>query len=496
LLFTFLLQARSTGKLSIHNLCFPFCAENIRAWQIGGTAVRAAIALGINMRNDSVRTPDTSKEIRYRVWWSLYALEHQLSMMTGRPTSVPDEACTTPLPIPMEEEAFHSQHAVSLLGADMQKSARYPGLLYRQQNRSGSATSSSDRSRSTSKPSSASRSPSTPQRVDFEWSKNVTPSSALYFLHYTQLNKKTQSILNRLYTPAAMQKSWSQIQSVMSELDQTIADWYNNLPTIFDFKRKQRDQNFVQQRMCLGFFYYGARIIINRPCLCRLDQKLPAQSLKSRDFNRASAITCIDSAREMLQMLPDEPNAVGLNRIGPWWCIVHHLMQATVVLLLELSFRSYHMPEEAEDVFEASKKAVRWLHKLGDESYSARRAWTLCDKMLREAAPKIGREVNHLPEQPPGPLIEPSYTNPETSLSDHSVATSVPTVMQISLQSGDNFTVSQQDLANMTVFAGYDEYLSYSDSERLMSFLPTSTELDFLNEAYHDPTQSDAYPEQ
>lgn len=457
--------------------------------------MRAAIALGINMRNDSVRTPDASKEIRYRVWWSLYALEHQLSMLTGRPTSFHDEACTTPLPIPMEEDTFQSQHALNLLGGEMQKNARYPGILYRAPN-TGSNTSTSDRSRSTSKPTSAPRSPSTPQYADIEWAKNVNPSQSLYFLHYIQLTKIAQSVLTRLYTPAAMQTSWSQIQSVISELDQKVAGWHSNLPSIFSFKRKQRDQNFVQQRMCLGFSYYGTRIIINRPCLCRLDRKMPGQSNKSRDFNRASAAACVESAREMLQMLPDEPNAIGLNRIGPWWCILHYLMQTTIVLLLELSIRSHHMPEEAEGIFEAAQKAVRWLHKLGDESYSARRAWALCNKMLREVSPKIGREVNNLPEQPPGPLNEPCYSNSWTSLSDHSATINAPDLMQTGLQSGENFSVSQQDLAYTTVFAGYDEDGSYSGSERLMSLFPTSAELEFMSDAYHEPPQQDGYNEQ
>lgn len=58
-------------------------------------------------------------------------------------------------------------------------------------------------------------------------------------------------------------------------------------------------------------------------------------------------------------MLPDEPNGIGLNRIGPWWCVVHYLVQATVVLLLELFLRVDHMPEEADNIFDATRKAIR-----------------------------------------------------------------------------------------------------------------------------------------
>jgi hypothetical protein len=454
---------------------------------IGGSAVRAAVALGIHMRNDSTRTPDTSKEIRYRVWWCLYALEHQLSMLTGRPSSITDGSCTTPLPIPIEEEVFQSQHGSSLLSSEMQKYARHPGLLKRSPRNQSAATSSSDRSRAGSKAQSASRSPAA-QTVDFEWSKNVPPSPSLYFLHHIQLSKIEQSILDRLYTPESMQHTWSAIQSVISELDQSVHTWQRHLPSVFDFKRKQDDQTFVRYRMYLGFAYYSTRIIINRPCLCRLDRKIPHQSAKSRNFNQAAAATCVDSAREMLHMLPDEPNAVGLNRIGPWWDILRYLMQATVVLMLELSFRADHMPEEAESLFEGAKKAVRWLHKLGEENYSARRAWAISNQSLRDTAPKIGRVVEHLPENPPGPLSPPSYPAPAASFPNYSLPPIEANLMPTDLQSGANFTVQQQDLTDIGAFAAYDESASHSGSDPPF-FFATAAEMAFMSDTFHNLPQ-------
>jgi len=40
-----------------------------------GYAIREAGALGMNMRNDSSDLKDSLKEIRYRLWWALYALD-------------------------------------------------------------------------------------------------------------------------------------------------------------------------------------------------------------------------------------------------------------------------------------------------------------------------------------------------------------------------------------------------------------------------------------
>lgn len=70
--------------------------------------------------------------------------------------------------------------------------------------------------------------------------------------------------------------------------------------------------------------------------------------------------------------------------------------------MLELSFRVHHMPEEAGTILEAAKKGVRWLHALGEDNLSARRAWSMCDGMLRGAANRIGQEIDDLPQIPPG----------------------------------------------------------------------------------------------
>src|SRR5437763_6705819 len=93
-----------------------------------GIAIRAACGLGLNMRNESPRTTDALKEIRYRVWWSLYVLEHQLGNMTGRPTSVSDEYCTTPVPAPLDEDQFWTESEVNLLSVERQQWARNPSV--------------------------------------------------------------------------------------------------------------------------------------------------------------------------------------------------------------------------------------------------------------------------------------------------------------------------------------------------------------------------------
>jgi len=101
-------------------------------------------------------------------------------------------------------------------------------------------------------------------------------------------------------------------------------------------------------------------------------------------------------------MVSDEPNAVGLIRVGPWWNILRFLVQATTVLMLEISFRANHMPEEVETILESCKKGIRWLYALAEDDPSSKRAWSMFNALFKEAVKKIGRDVDDLPQNPPG----------------------------------------------------------------------------------------------
>ena len=57
---------------------------------ISGLAIRHAMALGLHVRSQAKDLTDVNKEIRYRIWWSLYSLEQLLSALTGRPSCVRD----------------------------------------------------------------------------------------------------------------------------------------------------------------------------------------------------------------------------------------------------------------------------------------------------------------------------------------------------------------------------------------------------------------------
>lgn len=319
--------------------------------------------------------------------------------MTGRISSIGDSDCTVPLPVPVEEDAFPVGSRGKLYGDSSGRGSRS----------STQDSSSPDKSTSTSssissgaKITPASSTSPLSQLSSYDSFKSVAPTNALYFVHYTQLGVVSHEVCRSLYSPATMSDSWARIQSVISTLDDKLERWRSGLPNLFDFSKKQRDQQFIRQRMSLGFYYYSMKILINRPCLCRVSQRIPNESGKSKDFNRSTATNCVHAAKAMLNLLPDEPNPIGLYKISPWWSLLHYLMQAVTVLMLELAIRSDHMPNEAEEILNCAKKAVRWLNKMSDESIAAQRAWKISNEMLIKVAVRVGRDVHDLPSNTHG----------------------------------------------------------------------------------------------
>lgn len=310
-----------------------------------------------------------------------------------------DTDCSVPLPLPFDEEGLFPGRALDLNHPAAQMLRRWSSQDSLNPDTMAAAVSTP------SSTNSGNRMKASPKelfghKAIVDQNPSVPPSIALYFFHHTKLSVLTSQVLDRLYRVGTMSQSWAEVQKIISAHESKLERWRSGLPSIFDFTTRQRDQQFHRQRVSLGFFYYSTLTIICRPCLCRIDRKIPNQSGKAKNFNRDTAAKCVHAARDMIDMLPNEPNSIGLYTVAPWWCLVHHLVQAATVLMLELSFRSAHLPTEVEEILECAKKAVSWLRSMSEEDLAAYRAYKMCDEMLRKVAPKVGREVD--------PIIQPT----------------------------------------------------------------------------------------
>ncbi|PYH98300.1 hypothetical protein BO71DRAFT_64887 [Aspergillus ellipticus CBS 707.79] len=468
-----------------------------RSWRIAALAVRSAITLGLNMKNTSEGTAKLSKEARYRVWWCLYTFEHMLGIMTGRASTITDGICTTPFPLPFEEDQLLQPAAAKLLN---EPELRHEYIDAAMACSSVRLMPSNPRGGRDARPADKPR--------DVKWLRSVHPSSALGFLHYVDLAVIAQEIVNRVYSLDCVSIPWSHIENRIGDLRARIDLWYANLHESYDFSRRDNQpSDTIRGKLFLAFHYYSARITLGRPCLCRRDAG-PTTANKKPTFSHEMAVITLESALRMLELIPDEPDAVRLYDICPWWCILHYLMQTTTVLLLELSFGSIHMPDEEMNFLAAAKKAIRWIFAMAENSLASRRAWELCYSSLRQISIGMNYDLSDMPasdyeahfqkfvlsKQQPGLSTQSGETvrpTPAfyTTAADVNPATTIPS--DVTPNPVVQFTPNRYQFqgvsvppnlvpTNLEVSSGGDTYFPYDpiSGEFIRSFFPSSTEED------------------
>ncbi|KAL3473834.1 fungal-specific transcription factor domain-containing protein [Aspergillus californicus] len=338
-----------------------------RSWRACGVSVRSAIALGVNLRSESKETSNLSKEIRYRVWWSIYTLENTLSIMTGRPTSAPDKFSTTPLPIPFDEEQFREPVASRLL-TDFAARTDYMQGLSSQRRVSPAIWDCPGLNNAVLTPESLS------SPID------IAPSNSFYFFYFVDLTVIMRRAIDSLYSPGFARRPWLTISASIMDLVQETDEWLSRVPSVFQFRIEHPSTDFERQRWSLAFRFYSLRITLSRPSLCRSERQRSPNEASALSQQRIARI-CVDSASELLDLLPDRPDAPWLVQVSPWWCVLHYLMQSITVLLIEMEFCVRFHVNGASHITSHLEKGLDWLHNLGSISIPARRAWEVCNSI-------------------------------------------------------------------------------------------------------------------
>lgn len=323
--------------------------------------------------------------------------------MTGRATSILDGVCTCPLPLPFEEENMREPMAIHLLNNSPLR-----------QELVGGALASVYVHQMPMNPVGGKEAKYTDKPRDTAWLRSIPVNQGLCFLYYTDLAVITQEIVNKVYSTDCTMIPWSHIENRIGELRSRIDLWHASLPDAYNFTHQSDDgPDSLRGKLFLAFHYYSARITLGRPCLCRRDALPKVADQQHETFSHQIAVVTLESSYRMLDLIPDEPDAARLYQICPWWSILHFLMQATTVLLLELSFGTIHMPEEEMKFLGAAKKGIRWFYAMSGCSIASRRAWQLCDSNLRRIATGMNYDVSDLPvfvyEPKPGHPIDVDY---------------------------------------------------------------------------------------
>jgi hypothetical protein len=326
-------------------------------------AIRSATAMGLNLRSESNYVTATSKETRYRVWWSLYTLETILCNMTGRPFGAREEFCTTPLPIPFEEGEFADTKVTQIMADNKVRNSLVGQFA----------------SRRAAEPSATMNDQAVREGVGL-----VGLNTSLYFLFFVDLTLCRREAIETLYAPGDAQKPWQDVETIITDLNSKADKWLFKLPDAFRFADEQKPQAFERQRLSLALHFYSTRILICKPCLHHPDRRLSGDD----SFCDTTSAVCVEAACRMLDLFPAGYDATWLNQNSPWWSILHYILQATSVLLMELSFRSRAKPQGQGGVLEKVRKAADWLRGMGTRSLASHRAWTVCSELLSRFAPK------------------------------------------------------------------------------------------------------------
>ena len=297
-----------------------------------------------------------------------------LTLMTGRPSMINNRDCSVTIPKTLAEEKSPGT-ATSPFESSSQRTA------IRIKRRTPSSDLSESRQRSS---------------LNKGMKDGTTRTAALYFIHYAELCALAKEVIGELYYPGIRIKRQADIQRIINTFDTRLFEWKDSLDPPFNTASPSIDPETESCAVALRLLFHSTRIIINRPCLCKIKERIQDRSSAFQRQNVNSANKCVQSARATLNLILYKPEATMIREGTMWWMLLHHLKRSLTVLLLELAFRADHMPSEAGEILAEAKAAVKWLAYMGKSSLDARHTYAHVRKLLQLAAQRVGGDMSEV----------------------------------------------------------------------------------------------------
>jgi hypothetical protein len=189
--------------------------------------------------------------------------------------------------------------------------------------------------------------------------------------------------------------SWERIQKEIISLTREMDEWVvAALPERLGPVDSIQEHGVQRERLLLSFHYHSARLLISRPSLCRLERRIKGQSDASAVFNQRTAEACVQAAQAVTRLFPDQPDWMFIYQQSPWWCVVHYIMQAMAVFLLEMSFEGTNTTQNSEELSESIAKLVRWLRFMSSRNTVADRAYKVVMDMIKTGVPEVRIDIS------------------------------------------------------------------------------------------------------
>ncbi|PVI05666.1 hypothetical protein DM02DRAFT_650343 [Periconia macrospinosa] len=423
-------------SLGLLSLCSLTIGQVSRAWMLIGIALRYALAAGLHLRNDDTSASSNKNEVLVNTWWSLHSIESLLCTIIGRPCIISDEECTVPLPQSSDSPSPQ------------------PGKRSQNSSRHGS---------------------------DADTSKSM-------FGAWVTVALIMQKALSRLYSPRIIAGSWHKIQEDITSLMRELDKWAVHARLMGQTEKGASEVRMHRNDQLLAFHYLSAKILICRPCLCRLKGHGERNDTLV-ELTKEAAGACVSAALAMTRLLPDQPDRLQTAYFQtPWWAIIHNIMQAVAVLLLKLSLGPSHAIHDGEMVVNSVKKLVRWLRFFNSTSHVAERAYKIVADIIQVSASRGHINVRSTPDTDT-PTTDPTgSSNSQTTTSVSSPGSSAMAPPRRQPQSSQQSTVreepfldrNQQKLADpgpppqTGTMEMYGDYMQnpYANSNTHMAFNP------------------------
>jgi hypothetical protein len=354
-----LFRIQTTAALALYYLAK---GDVNRSYMASGTAVRSAYAFGLHRRDDDPQMPAVQRETNTRIWWALYVLDTTVSTMTGRPSAVVAAHCSAPYPLPIATDELQEAVITGRFG-DKHASPSVPFTA------------------------SATHSPAASSAPHFD-QDSFGPNSGTYLKHAAEVHILTTTVLSDLYPGGAMNKSWQQTQEMIPQLLERLEHWAASLPADLSCVTSRSVPSL--ERTAIGLYYYNAKILITRPCLCRIERRV-TQSRESDIFTKTTAQACVDAAKASAALVPGGNDPLGTLQyhLTPWWAMVHILMQAIATILMNILYCAFDPPDDYSDLTVPLKKLMRLLRGMSAANACAERAYANAYNLIGILSTKV-----------------------------------------------------------------------------------------------------------
>jgi hypothetical protein len=320
-----------------------------------GLAIRNATCLGLHLKNVDRRLSQTQLDERARLWYSLYSLEVALAEVLGRPPLTSVEYTSVPLD-GLKHGPFERAH-----GSQNTIATRKLWLDFLRRRRDAGQTM---------------RAGQIPWQ-NFQFVGYGPPRQHLSFR--ARLATISNQIMTQLYMPS-LSGSWASVQEKITNLETRLLDWEQSLPEELNLHSKVATETDPRARIDLALYFQSVKMILYRPCLCRI--RISGESVLSKDFNLRGARACVQAGMSLVEILPDYPSAHEAHQLLPWWNLVHYLSQTLAVFLLELCLDLEHFEGSVAQLTSRMEKAMSYLWCLTGPSLTAYKAWRIFRQML------------------------------------------------------------------------------------------------------------------